>query len=188
MHRYDSCRRPPAESRLSRPAGPPAEPPSACGAKEQEHRLKVLFQVLDVNGDGGICVNDLTIGLKKLGVHRTEHELLVSEDAARRPQQPPWDQCSFHPEVHLSEHQSEYSACLRSRQKVPRDKQQQSATSRVCLLEPLEVSPTLIFTRPQPPPADPQHLSKHPSTSSTSRSSSLDRKEVGSCFLSLVGK
>lgn len=81
MHRYDSCRRPPAESRLSRPAGPPAEPPSACGAKEQEHRLKVLFQVLDVNGDGGICVNDLTIGLKKLGVHRTEHELLVSEDA-----------------------------------------------------------------------------------------------------------
>uniref|UniRef100_A0A3B4Z7P7 EF-hand domain-containing protein n=1 Tax=Stegastes partitus TaxID=144197 RepID=A0A3B4Z7P7_9TELE len=44
---------------------------------EQEHRLKVLFQVLDVNGDGGICINDLTIGLKKLGVHRTEHELMV---------------------------------------------------------------------------------------------------------------
>uniref|UniRef100_A0A3Q3VRJ4 EF-hand domain-containing protein n=1 Tax=Mola mola TaxID=94237 RepID=A0A3Q3VRJ4_MOLML len=36
---------------------------------EQDHRLKVLFQVLDVNGDGGICVDDLTIGLKKLGVH-----------------------------------------------------------------------------------------------------------------------
>ncbi|XP_037609016.1 calcium-binding mitochondrial carrier protein SCaMC-2-like isoform X1 [Sebastes umbrosus] len=46
-----------------------------CGGPEQEHRLRVLFQVLDVNGDGGICVNDLTIGLKKLGVHRTEHEL-----------------------------------------------------------------------------------------------------------------
>lgn len=46
-----------------------------CGGPEQEHRLKVLFQILDVNGDGGICVNDLTIGLKKLGVHRTEHEL-----------------------------------------------------------------------------------------------------------------
>lgn len=46
-----------------------------CGGSDQEHRLKVLFQVLDVNGDGGICVNDLTIGLKKLGVHRTEHEL-----------------------------------------------------------------------------------------------------------------
>lgn len=47
-----------------------------CGGPEQEHRLKVLFQDLDVNGDGGICVNDLTIGLKKLGVHRTEHELM----------------------------------------------------------------------------------------------------------------
>ncbi|KAK5852436.1 hypothetical protein PBY51_023905 [Eleginops maclovinus] len=46
-----------------------------CGGPEQEHRLKVLFQVLDVNRDGGICLNDLTIGLKKLGVHRTEHEL-----------------------------------------------------------------------------------------------------------------
>uniref|UniRef100_A0A3Q1FFP4 EF-hand domain-containing protein n=1 Tax=Acanthochromis polyacanthus TaxID=80966 RepID=A0A3Q1FFP4_9TELE len=42
--------------------------------------LKVLFQVLDVNGDGGICVNDLTIGLKKLGVHRTEHD---SEEATQ---------------------------------------------------------------------------------------------------------
>ncbi|XP_067114486.1 calcium-binding mitochondrial carrier protein SCaMC-2-B isoform X2 [Osmerus mordax] len=47
-----------------------------CGGPEQDHRLKVLFQVLDVNGDGGICINDLTIGLKKLGVHRTEHELM----------------------------------------------------------------------------------------------------------------
>ncbi|XP_063333926.1 calcium-binding mitochondrial carrier protein SCaMC-2-B-like isoform X1 [Pelmatolapia mariae] len=51
-------------------------PCDICGGTEQEHRLKVLFQVLDVNGDGGICVNDLTIGLKKLGVHRTEHELM----------------------------------------------------------------------------------------------------------------
>ncbi|KAF0031869.1 hypothetical protein F2P81_016424 [Scophthalmus maximus] len=55
--------------------------------------MKVLFQVLDVNGDGGICVNDLTIGLKKLGVHRTEHELmrlaeLSSSEAA--------DSCRFH--------------------------------------------------------------------------------------------
>lgn len=48
-----------------------------CGGPEQEHRLKVLFEILDVNGDGGICVNDLSIGLKKLGVHRTEHELRV---------------------------------------------------------------------------------------------------------------
>ncbi|XP_070844959.1 calcium-binding mitochondrial carrier protein SCaMC-2-B isoform X2 [Chaetodon trifascialis] len=55
--------------------GQSAHPCDICGGPEQEHRLKVLFQVLDVNGDGGICVNDLTIGLKKLGVHRTEHEL-----------------------------------------------------------------------------------------------------------------
>lgn len=58
--------------------GQSAHPCETCGGTEQEHRLKVLFQVLDVNGDGGICVNDLTIGLKKLGVHRTEHELMVS--------------------------------------------------------------------------------------------------------------
>jgi len=54
-------------------------PCPVCGGPEQEHRLKVLFQILDVNRDGGICVNDLTIGLKKLGVHRTEHELMVSD-------------------------------------------------------------------------------------------------------------
>lgn len=58
--------------------GHSANPCDICGGSEQEHRLKVLFQVLDVNGDGGICINDLTIGLKKLGVHRTEHELMVS--------------------------------------------------------------------------------------------------------------
>nr|XP_046231445.1 calcium-binding mitochondrial carrier protein SCaMC-2 isoform X1 [Scatophagus argus] len=56
--------------------GQSAHPCDICGGPEQEHRLKVLFQVLDVNGDGGICVNDLTIGLRKLGVHRTEHELM----------------------------------------------------------------------------------------------------------------
>uniref|UniRef100_A0A669CLD0 Solute carrier family 25 member 25 n=1 Tax=Oreochromis niloticus TaxID=8128 RepID=A0A669CLD0_ORENI len=58
------------------PGGGGDHPCDICGGSEQEHRLKVLFQVLDVNGDGGICVNDLTIGLKKLGVHRTEHELM----------------------------------------------------------------------------------------------------------------
>lgn len=89
MHRDGSfCQCPPAETHLSGGAGqaersPPSSPQLAqpcpvCGGRDQEHRLKVLFQVLDVNGDGGICVNDLTIGLKKLGVHRTEHELLVS--------------------------------------------------------------------------------------------------------------
>ncbi|KAG5834948.1 calcium-binding mitochondrial carrier protein SCaMC-2-B isoform X2 [Anguilla anguilla] len=56
---------------LSRPCGS-----AHCSEADQEHRLKVLFQILDVNKDGGICVNDLTIGLKKLGVHRTENELM----------------------------------------------------------------------------------------------------------------
>lgn len=80
MHRYDCCQCPRPESRLSGPGKQVPDPSSACGGKEQEHRLKVLFQVLDVNGDGGICVNDLTNGLKKLGLHCTEHELLVSKD------------------------------------------------------------------------------------------------------------
>lgn len=91
MQRHGSfCQCPPAETHLSGGGGQtehsppsaagqqPGQPCHVCGGKDQEHRLKVLFQVLDVNGDGGICVNDLTIGLKKLGVHRTEHELLVS--------------------------------------------------------------------------------------------------------------
>ncbi|KAJ4926065.1 hypothetical protein JOQ06_008249 [Pogonophryne albipinna] len=70
-------RQPGAGDRHSEP-GQSTHQCDTCGGPEQEHRLKVLFQVLDVNGDGGICVNDLTIGLKKLGVHRTEHELRSS--------------------------------------------------------------------------------------------------------------
>lgn len=89
MQRCGSCQCPPAESRLSGPAGQAPDPSAACATKEQEHRLKVLFQVLDVNGDGGICVNDLTVGLKKLGVHRTEHELLVSGAQTREATPPP---------------------------------------------------------------------------------------------------
>lgn len=50
-----------------------------CGGPEQERRLHILFQVLDVNKDGAICVNDLAEGLKRLGVHRTELELKVRE-------------------------------------------------------------------------------------------------------------
>lgn len=71
---------PPSASAPSEPVTPgqSEHPCDICGGSEQDHRLKVLFQVLDVNGDGGICVNDLTIGLRKLGVHRTEHELMVS--------------------------------------------------------------------------------------------------------------
>lgn len=47
--------------------------------RQHEHRLKVLFEVLDVNGDGGICIDDLTVGLQKLGVRRTKHEVMVGE-------------------------------------------------------------------------------------------------------------
>ncbi|XP_014902345.1 calcium-binding mitochondrial carrier protein SCaMC-2-B isoform X1 [Poecilia latipinna] len=65
--------RPPQDSRSG--SDIPDYACDVCGGPEQEHRLKVLFEILDVNGDGGICVNDLSIGLKKLGVHRTEHEL-----------------------------------------------------------------------------------------------------------------
>ncbi len=72
-----SCATSPSEHRHDESCDSPNHCP-VCGGPEQEHRLKVLFQILDVNGDGGICVNDLTIGLKKLGVHRTEHELRVS--------------------------------------------------------------------------------------------------------------
>uniref|UniRef100_A0A3B5KU04 Solute carrier family 25 member 25b n=1 Tax=Xiphophorus couchianus TaxID=32473 RepID=A0A3B5KU04_9TELE len=64
---------PPQDSRSG--SDIPDQACDVCGGPEQEHRLKVLFEILDVNGDGGICVNDLSIGLKKLGVHRTEHEL-----------------------------------------------------------------------------------------------------------------
>lgn len=70
-----SAQKPAAED--CQPSGS-LSPCASCGGSEQEHRMKVLFQILDVNGDGGICVNDLTIGLKKLGVHRSEHDLMVS--------------------------------------------------------------------------------------------------------------
>ncbi|XP_053551785.1 calcium-binding mitochondrial carrier protein SCaMC-2 isoform X1 [Bombina bombina] len=46
-----------------------------CGGPEQDRRLQILFQELDVNRDGAICINDLAVGLKRLGVHRTELEL-----------------------------------------------------------------------------------------------------------------
>uniref|UniRef100_A0A8C5PGS3 Solute carrier family 25 member 25 n=1 Tax=Leptobrachium leishanense TaxID=445787 RepID=A0A8C5PGS3_9ANUR len=46
-----------------------------CGGPEHEHRLLILFQELDVNKDGAICINDLAVGLQRLGVHRTELEL-----------------------------------------------------------------------------------------------------------------
>ncbi|XP_069465198.1 mitochondrial adenyl nucleotide antiporter SLC25A25 isoform X1 [Ambystoma mexicanum] len=70
---------PPSPLRKAGPGLPPS--PLApcggaqCGGPEQEHRLQLLFQQLDVNRDGGICVTDLGIGLRRLGVHRTEGEI-----------------------------------------------------------------------------------------------------------------
>ena len=36
---------------------------------DQKARYSELFRQLDVNSDGRICVEDLQIGLEKLGVH-----------------------------------------------------------------------------------------------------------------------
>ncbi|ERE71225.1 calcium-binding carrier protein SCaMC-2-like protein [Cricetulus griseus] len=51
---------------------------TVCGGPDHRLRLWSLFQKLDVNRDGGLCVNDLAVGLRRLGLHRTEGELRVS--------------------------------------------------------------------------------------------------------------
>lgn len=51
---------------------------AVCGGPDHRLRLWSLFQTLDVNRDGGLCVNDLAVGLRRLGLHRTEGELRVS--------------------------------------------------------------------------------------------------------------
>ncbi|KAM9207646.1 mitochondrial adenyl nucleotide antiporter SLC25A25 isoform 2-T2 [Dugong dugon] len=48
---------------------------AVCGGPDHRLRLWSLFQTLDVNRDGGLCVNDLAVGLRRLGLHRTEGEL-----------------------------------------------------------------------------------------------------------------
>ncbi|XP_067868267.1 calcium-binding mitochondrial carrier protein SCaMC-2-B isoform X2 [Heterodontus francisci] len=53
----------------------PADGQGPAARLEQEQRLHLLFQQLDVNQDGGLCVNDLAAGLQRLGVYRTESEL-----------------------------------------------------------------------------------------------------------------
>ncbi|KAM9064925.1 mitochondrial adenyl nucleotide antiporter SLC25A25 isoform 3-T3 [Sarcophilus harrisii] len=60
------------------PTQSPAEDPcggAVCGGPEHRLRLWSLFQELDVNNDGGLCVNDLAVGLRRLGLPRTEGEL-----------------------------------------------------------------------------------------------------------------
>ncbi|XP_034607990.1 calcium-binding mitochondrial carrier protein SCaMC-2 isoform X4 [Trachemys scripta elegans] len=47
---------------------------SLCGGPEHR-RLHTLFQKLDVNRDGALCVHDLAVGLGQLGLHRTERDL-----------------------------------------------------------------------------------------------------------------
>lgn len=53
-----------------------------CEASEQDRRLRALFQKLDVNRDGALCIHDLAVGLGRLGLHRTELDLLVRAGAA----------------------------------------------------------------------------------------------------------
>ncbi|XP_032163050.1 calcium-binding mitochondrial carrier protein SCaMC-2 isoform X10 [Mustela erminea] len=70
---------PDAASAASSPASSPASVDpcggAVCGGPDHRLRLWSLFQTLDVNRDGGLCVNDLAVGLRRLGLHRTEGEL-----------------------------------------------------------------------------------------------------------------
>lgn len=59
-----------------------------CGAPEQERRLHALFQKLDVNRDGALCVHDLAVGLGRLGLYRTERDLWVSAGSRETPAPP----------------------------------------------------------------------------------------------------
>ncbi|PKU36641.1 calcium-binding mitochondrial carrier protein s -2 isoform x2 [Limosa lapponica baueri] len=54
---------------------------SVCEASEQDRRLRALFQKLDVNRDGALCIHDLAVGLGRLGLHRTELDLLQTGEA-----------------------------------------------------------------------------------------------------------
>lgn len=58
---------------------------AVCGGPDHQLRLWSLFQTLDVNRDGGLCVNDLAVGLRRLGLHRTEGELRVSGAGGKGP-------------------------------------------------------------------------------------------------------
>ncbi|ELK26585.1 Calcium-binding mitochondrial carrier protein SCaMC-2 [Myotis davidii] len=64
-----------AASSASSPASVDPCGGAVCGGPDHRLRLWSLFQTLDVNRDGGLCVNDLAVGLRRLGLHRTEGEL-----------------------------------------------------------------------------------------------------------------
>ncbi|KAJ7409811.1 calcium-binding mitochondrial carrier protein SCaMC-2-like isoform X2 [Pitangus sulphuratus] len=57
---------------------------SLCEASEQDRRLRALFQKLDVNRDGALCVHDLAVGLGRLGLQRSELDLLDSQASCHR--------------------------------------------------------------------------------------------------------
>ncbi|GAB5580167.1 calcium-binding mitochondrial carrier protein SCaMC-2 isoform X5 [Prionailurus iriomotensis] len=66
-----------ASSSASSPASVDPCGGAVCGGPDHRLRLWSLFQTLDVNRDGGLCVNDLAVGLRRLGLHRTEGELRI---------------------------------------------------------------------------------------------------------------
>uniref|UniRef100_A0A8C5N3B8 Calcium-binding mitochondrial carrier protein SCaMC-2 n=1 Tax=Leptobrachium leishanense TaxID=445787 RepID=A0A8C5N3B8_9ANUR len=83
-----------------------------CGGPEHEHRLLILFQELDVNKDGAICINDLAVGLQRLGVHRTELELRKIVKAGDKDQD---GQLDFEEFVHyLRDHEKKLRLVFRS--------------------------------------------------------------------------
>ncbi|XP_077139986.1 mitochondrial adenyl nucleotide antiporter SLC25A25 isoform X1 [Ranitomeya variabilis] len=83
-----------------------------CGGPEHERRLQILFQELDVNKDGAICINDLAVGLRRLGVHRTELELRKIVKAGDKDQD---GQLDFEEFVHyLRDHEKKLRLVFRS--------------------------------------------------------------------------
>lgn len=85
----------PAASASSSASSPASVDPcggAVCGGPDHRLRLWSLFQTLDVNRDGGLCVNDLAVGLRRLGLHRTEGELRVgnADRSARAGKGPPF--------------------------------------------------------------------------------------------------
>lgn len=73
-----------ASSSASSPASVDPCGGAVCGGPDHQLRLWSLFQTLDVNRDGGLCVNDLAVGLRRLGLHRTEGELQVGNELCPR--------------------------------------------------------------------------------------------------------
>ncbi|XP_018417338.1 PREDICTED: calcium-binding mitochondrial carrier protein SCaMC-2 isoform X1 [Nanorana parkeri] len=83
-----------------------------CGGPENDRRLQILFQELDVNKDGAICFNDLAVGLKRLGVHRTDLELRKIVKAGDKDQD---GQLDFEEFVHyLRDHEKKLRLVFRS--------------------------------------------------------------------------